>query len=179
MTTRAFVAIGAYVTRRVSIPSAILRTPRFRRRTAELERDAQQILDRLGIGEQADTDVDALPLGTRRLAEVGRCLAAEPRLFLFDEVGSGLDEGDLRRLESAVDMIRQAGGTVLLVEHNFPLVLKLADRIHVLSKGELLASGTPEEIQSDPRVLEEYAGVMSTSETIAELQESAPTRNPE
>jgi branched-chain amino acid transport system permease protein len=163
----------------VSIPSAILRTPGFRRRTAQLERDAQQILDQLGIGELADTDVDALPLGTRRLAEVGRCLAAEPRLFLFDEVGSGLDEGDLRRLESAVDMIRRAGGTVVLVEHNFPLVLKLADRIHVLSKGTLLASGTPDEIQSDTRVLEEYAGVMSTSETIAELQESSPTRNAE
>ena len=59
------------------------------------------------------------------------------------------------------------------------LVLKLADRIHVLSKGTLLASGTPEEIQSDPRVLEEYAGVMGASDTIAELQESAPTRNPE
>lgn len=179
MTTRAFVATGAYVTRRTSIPSAILRTPKFRRRAAELEGEAQQILDRLGIGEQAGTDVDALPLGTRRLAEVARCLTAEPGLFLFDEVGSGLDEGDLHRLEAAVDMIRRAGGTVVLVEHNFPLVLKLADRIHVLSKGTLLASGTPQQIQTDGRVLEEYTGVMSTSETIAELQETGPTRSTE
>jgi branched-chain amino acid transport system permease protein len=169
MTTRAFVAAGAYVTRQTRIPSAVLRTPKFRRRMAELEAEAQGILTLLGIGEQADAEVDALPLGTRRLAEVARCLTAKPGVFLFDEVGSGLDEGDLRRLESAVDMIRRAGGTVVLVEHNFPLVLKLADRIHVLSNGTLLASGTPQEIQSDPRVLQEYTGATSTAETISEL----------
>jgi branched-chain amino acid transport system permease protein len=84
-------------------------------------------------------------------------------------VGSGLDEGDLQRLESAIDMIRRAGGTVILVEHNFPLVLKLADRIHVLANGSLLASGTPDEIQTDPRVLEEYAGTGVATETIADL----------
>jgi len=168
MTTRAFVATGAYVTRRARVPSAILRTPGFRRGVAALEAEAQGILVQLGIGEQADSEVDALPLGTRRLAEVARCLTAEPRVFLFDEVGSGLDEGDLQRLESAIDMIRRAGGTVILVEHNFPLVLKLADRIHVLANGSLLASGTPDEIQTDPRVLEEYAGT-GAPETIADL----------
>lgn len=169
MTTRAFVVTGAYVSRRVSIPAAILRLPGFRRRTAELNAEAEGILSLLGIGDQADAEVDSLPLGTRRLAEVARCLTAEPRVFLFDEVGSGLDEGDLSRLEAAINMIRRAGGTVILVEHNFPLVLKLADRIHVLSKGELLASGTPEQIQNDPRVLEEYTGARTATESMADL----------
>jgi branched-chain amino acid transport system permease protein len=178
MTTRAFVAAGAYVTRRASIPSAILRLPGFRRRLANLNGESQGILNLLGIGDQADAEVDALPLGTRRLAEVARCLTAEPRVFLFDEVGSGLDEGDLNRLEAAINMIRDAGGTVILVEHNFPLVLKLADRIHVLSKGTLLASGTPEQIQNDPRVLEEYTGARSATETVADLSAAADTGDP-
>lgn len=169
MTTRGFVATGAYATRRARIPWAILRTPGYRRRVGGLEAEAQGILEHLGIGEQAEADVDSLPLGTRRLAEVARCLSAESRVFLFDEVGSGLDEGDLQRLEAAVDMIRKAGGTVVLVEHNFPLVLKLADRIHVLSNGALLATGTPAEIQSNPRVLEEYTGTSSKSESIGDL----------
>jgi branched-chain amino acid transport system permease protein len=179
MTTRAFVATGTYISHRVRIPAAVLRTRFFRRRVASNDQDALAILGLLGIGEQADTEVDTLPLGTRRLAEVARCLASEPRVFLFDEVGSGLDEADLRRLEGAIDLIRRAGGTVVLVEHNFPLVLKIADSIHVLSNGALLASGTPEEIQTDPRVLEEYTGarVSSTlgSETIAELGAAAHT----
>jgi branched-chain amino acid transport system permease protein len=169
------VATGAYVTRRASIPSSILRLPAFRRKAAALNSEAQAILTLLGIGDHADADVDALPLGTRRLAEVARCLAAEPGVFLFDEVGSGLDESDLSRLEEAIDMIRRAGGTVILVEHNFPLVLKLADRIHVLSKGSLLASGTPSQIQNDPRVLEEYTGSRRPSETVANLGASSPS----
>lgn len=161
MSTRAFVATGAYASRRVRVPWAILRTPAYRSRVRALEAEAQGILDDLGIGAQAEADVDSLPLGTRRLAEVARCLSAESKVFLFDEVGSGLDEGDLQRLQTAIEMIRGAGGTVVLVEHNFPLVLKIADRIHVLSKGGLLASGTPAEIQSDQRVLEEYTGSSS------------------
>ncbi len=132
----------------------------------------------LGIVDQANAEVDALPLGTRRLAEVARCLAAEPRVFLFDEVGSGLDESDLDRLQAAIDLIRRAGGTVVLVEHNFPLVLKIADRIHVLSNGALLASGTPEEIQVNPRVLEEYTGAGRDGESIAELDKAVSANDP-
>ena len=173
MTTRTFVTTGRYASGRPAIPAAVLRTPGYRRKVAGDEADASELLDLLGIGSQADTEVVSLPLGTRRLAELARCLAARPGLFLFDEVGSGLDEADLHRLEGAIDLIRRAGGTVVLVEHNFPLVLKLADRIHVLANGALLASGTPAEIQSDPRVLEEYTGAPSATETIADLERAA------
>lgn len=158
MTTKAFVSTGRYVSHRVGVPAAILRLPVFRRGFARDDAEAVRLLGLLGIGDVADQAVDSLPLGTRRLVEVARSLAARPALFLFDEVGSGLDEGDLAGLERAINMIRDAGGTVVLVEHNFPLVLKLADRIHVLSQGGLLVSGTPAEIQADPRVLEEYTG---------------------
>ena len=101
----------------------------------------------------------SLPLGTRRLVEVARALAGRPRVLLFDEVASGLDQSDLDHLAGVMRSIRQAGATVLLVEHNFRLVLELADDIFVLANGQLLASGTPEEIAAHPGVLEEYLGV--------------------
>ncbi|WP_433414365.1 ABC transporter permease subunit [Microtetraspora malaysiensis] len=164
MTTLAFVATGRYMNHKVGILPAILRLPTFRRGyTADDER-AMALLRLVGIADVAGKQVDSLALGTRRLVEVARSLASGARVFLFDEVGSGLDESDLAVLERAIGMIREAGGTVILVEHNFPLVLKLADRIHVLSQGRLLASGTPAEIQADRRVLAEYTGATDLPE---------------
>ncbi|WP_433347119.1 ABC transporter permease subunit [Microtetraspora malaysiensis] len=158
MSTLAFVATGRYMNHKVGILSAILRLPAFRRGyTADDER-AMALLRLVGIADVAGKQVDSLALGTRRLVEVARSLASGARVFLFDEVGSGLDESDLAVLERAIGMIREAGGTVILVEHNFPLVLKLADQIHVLSQGKLLASGPPAQIQADRRVLAEYTG---------------------
>jgi branched-chain amino acid transport system permease protein len=173
MSTRDFVVTGRYVSHRIRLASAMLRLPAYWRRTRANDVEAVQIMRQLGIEDTADQTVSSLPLGTRRLAEVARSLAAEPKVFLFDEVGSGLDEGDIARLEEALSMIRRAGGTIVLVEHNFPLVLRVADRIHVLSNGALLASGTPEEIQNDPRVLEEYTGAVDDQETLAQLEELA------
>ncbi|MEV4092135.1 branched-chain amino acid ABC transporter ATP-binding protein/permease [Streptosporangium saharense] len=166
MSTLAFVATGRYVTHRVGLLAAVLRLPAFRRGYAADDAEAYALLRLLGIEDVADRPVNSLALGTRRLVEVARSLAAGPRVFLFDEVGSGLDESDLVVLERAIEMIRAAGGTVILVEHNFPLVLKLADRIHVLSQGRLIASGTPAEIQADRRVLAEYTG--ATDDEVAE-----------
>ena len=170
MRARAFVSTGRYVTHRVSMAASILRLPSYWRGSRETDAEALRLLALLGIEHVADSEVTSLPLGTRRLVEVARSLAAEPKVFLFDEVGSGLDEEDIRRLEEAIEMIRRAGGTVVLVEHNFPLVLKIADRIHVLSQGSLIASGTAAEIQSNRRVLEEYTGSRDTTDTIDELE---------
>jgi branched-chain amino acid transport system permease protein len=172
MTTRAFVAMGRYSEHRIPIPVAALRLPSFHRSMAADDDRAMRLLRLLGISHVADQAVTSLPLGTRRLVEVARALAAEPKVFLFDEVGSGLDYDDLQRLEAAMDLIRRAGGTVVLVEHNFPLVLKVADTIHVLSNGRLIASGSPAQIQTDPRVLEEYAGPAMRGEALADLEAS-------
>ncbi len=183
MRARAFVSTGRYVTHRVSMAASILRLPSYWRGSRETDAEALRLLALLGIEHVADSEVTSLPLGTRRLVEVARSLAAEPKVFLFDEVGSGLDEEDIRRLEEAIEMIRRAGGTVVLVEHNFPLVLKIADRIHVLSQGSLIASGTAAEIQSNRRVLEEYTGSRDATDTIDELESAdagsaAPTVEP-
>ena len=176
LTTREFVAAGRYITHHIGIAAAALRLPSHRRGSRANDAEAMRLLRLLGIAEVANRPVSELALGTRRLVEVARAMAAEPKVFLFDEVGSGLDQEDLERLERAMDLIRRAGGTVVLVEHNFPLVLKVADRVHVLTNGSLLASGTPEEIQRNSRVLEEYAGpgAQQAGEEEEDIEQTGP-----
>lgn len=169
MTTREFVISGRYTDGTVSMAASVLRLPSFWRGRRADDREAIRLLQLMGIAEVAETEVSELPLGTRRLAEVARALAARPRLFLFDEVASGLDPADLENLERAIIAIRDAGGTVVLVEHNFPLVLKVSDTIHVLSRGSLLASGTPEEIQNNAQVLDEYTG-SSAGQSVGDIE---------
>lgn len=159
LSTRALVATGRTVLSRVGLMQTALRLPRFRQARAADESVVGGLLGALGIDHLAAVDVASLPLGTRRLTETARVLAAAPALCLFDEVASGVDGDDLARLVRVIQGMTRAGATVVLVEHNFPLVLEIADTIHVLSNGELVASGTPSQIAANPRVLQEYVGV--------------------
>ncbi|WP_264886456.1 ATP-binding cassette domain-containing protein [Dietzia sp. NCCP-2495] len=163
VTTVDFVALGGYLTDPVSLGQTVLRLPAHRRRVREATVRAEQLLTALGLGDVLHANVDALPLGNRRLVEVARSLAASPSVLLLDEVGSGLDEGDLSRLEELLLRIRDAGVTVILVEHNFPLVMRLADHVHVLSRGTTLVEGTPAEIRDDDDVATEYLGTTPES----------------
>jgi|HubBroStandDraft_1064217.scaffolds.fasta_scaffold03445_3 branched-chain amino acid transport system permease protein len=159
MSTQALVATGRTVLSRAGLTQTALRLPRFRKARSADESVVTGLLRALGIDHLAAVDVASLPLGTRRLTETARVLAAAPALCLFDEVASGVDGEDLARLVRVIEGMTRAGATVVLVEHNFPLVLEIADTIHVLSNGELVATGTPSEIAANPRVLQEYVGV--------------------
>jgi branched-chain amino acid transport system permease protein len=121
-------------------------------------RQAAAVLGSLGLARFADREAAALPLGTRRLVEVGRALAAGAQVLLLDEVASGLDEDELDHLAGILTAIRDAGVTVVLVEHNFDLVLRLADVIYVLAQGRLIAVGPPEEIRTNIEVERIYLG---------------------
>lgn len=155
---RDFVALARTGSRGRSLLATILRLPAYRRARREDASAVAWALDQLDLRSIASEQVADLPLGTRRMVEMARVLVSGARLVLLDEVGSGLDAGELVRLGEAVDLVRGTGATVVLVEHNLPFVLETADRVHVLSSGALLASGTPEEIQADPSVLAEYTG---------------------
>lgn len=163
VTTVDFVALGGYLTDPASLAQTVLRLPGHRRRVASATARAEQLLGALGLTEVMYNNVDSLPLGNRRLVEVARSLAASPCVLLLDEVGSGLDEGDLARLEDVLRRIRDAGVTVILVEHNFPLVMRLADHVHVLSRGATLVEGAPSEIRDDDDVATEYLGITPES----------------
>jgi acetyl-CoA acetyltransferase family protein len=158
LTTAEVVASGRLARERPALLPAVLRTPGYWRARREDARQAAAVLGALGLRRFAGQEAASLPLGTRRLVEVGRALAAGARVLLLDEVASGLDEEELDNLASILRTIRAAGLTVVLVEHNFDLVLRLADVIHVLAQGKLVISGAPAEIQSDAEVGRIYLG---------------------
>lgn len=112
------------------------------------------------------------------MLEVARALISSGGVLLLDEAASGLDEDEVQRLATLIRRIRDAGGTILLVEHNFRLVLSLADEIVVLAHGQVMASGTPQQIEHDPRVAKEYLGLSDDDEAAAasSVAELAPTQ---
>ncbi len=117
------------------------------------------ILELLGLTSVADRPALAIPLGTGRLLEVGRALAAEPTVMLLDEPSSGLDVHETEQLGDALRRVREERGTAfVLVEHNVDFVLGLSDRVTVLDFGRVLVEGSPEEIRTSPEVQAAYFG---------------------
>ena len=161
------VASGRYSTDRVSMLSTVLRLPRHHRVRAADIAEAERALDVVGLSHLRDETATALPLGMRRLLEVARSVVAEPRVLLLDEVASGLDEDEVERLAGLIRQLRDAGCTIVLVEHNFRLVLALADTIVVLAQGRVIAEGPPSAIEHNPRVLSEYLGVVAEDTELA------------
>lgn len=120
---------------------------------------AQQLLDMLGIGAYANASPAELSYGHRKLAELARALAQQPTLMLLDEPIAGINEEESRQIAEGIAKLRDAGVTILLVEHDMPFVMSLADEITVLDHGQRIAMGTPEEIRNNPLVIEAYLGV--------------------
>ncbi len=101
---------------------------------------------------------DNLSYGQQRRLEIARALASDPKLLLLDEPAAGMNETETASLFDLIKQVQSRGVTVLIIEHDMPLVMKLCDRITVLNFGKKLAEGTPEEIQNNPAVIEAYLG---------------------
>ena len=165
------IAAARYEADYLSVAQAVLMTPKARR-LARADRVASlAVLRQLGIGDLANEPAINLSLGHRRLLEVGRALARNSGVILLDEAASGLDEADIAVLAAALRNIRSLGITAVLVEHNLPLVLEIADVIHVLNMGSVIASGPPDVIRDDPNVAESYLGKRKADRT---TEETAP-----
>ena len=164
LTVREVVSAGRYVGDRAGYAGAVLRTRAFRRTQERDLEVADRLLAMVGLLDEAESEAADLPLGMRRMLEVARALATEPSVLLLDEAASGLDEGEVERLADLVRTIRDAGCTVILVEHNYDLVLSLSDEIVVLARGRVLARGGPEEISADPAVRKEYLGIVDDAD---------------
>jgi branched-chain amino acid transport system ATP-binding protein len=158
MTVMENVMVGLHHRTRSGIFKSALRFPSARREEAWMREESLRCLDIVGLEMQADNLAGSLPFGAQRLLEMARALATQPKLLLLDEPASGLNAYETRELGEIIYHVRDMGITVILVEHDMGLVMRISEEVLVLDYGEVIAEGSPEEIKADEKVIEAYLG---------------------
>ena len=151
--------VSLHPKREYALFDALVQTPKFHRREKALRETAVDILQSLGLADKADTLARNLPYGEQRKVEIARALATSPQLLLLDEPAAGMNPTETAQLSDFIQNLRKKYKlTVLLIEHDMSLVMKICERIYVLDYGQLIASGVPDEIKSNKKVIEAYLG---------------------
>ncbi|TCC37872.1 ABC transporter ATP-binding protein [Kribbella speibonae] len=158
MTALENVMVGRYCRTSAGALTSVLHGPKFRREEAATRARAQELLEFVGLGRSAEHLARNMPYGDQRRLEIARALATDPKLILLDEPTAGMNPQETRQASDLIFKIRDSGLSVVVIEHDMRFIFNLCDRVLCLVQGSALIEGTPEEVQSDPRVIEAYIG---------------------
>jgi len=158
MTAKENVMVGRHNHNRAGLLGAVLRPLKVKKEERDIEEKAEEILKFLNMVDFKDEKAKNLSYGQQRLLEIGRTMATEASLLLFDEPSAGMNIKETAYLTDLLRQLRDGGLTILIVEHDMKMVMSLSDKITVLHFGRKIAEGTPEAIKRDPAVIDAYLG---------------------